>query len=636
MQAGRGTAPLAPAIDLRPVSSWAIIRPDAFFLKGSLMRIPYGVADFRAIREDNLVLVDKSRYIRLLESPETGSYYVAWLRPRRFGKSVLLSMLCAYYDLALKDQFERLFGDLEIGQNPTPERSRYLILRMEFTGLNTVGTMEDLERSFTVKLQQSLTAFFEAYQHLLPAQAEAFAQRPNAQSPAALMSQFVYLLKPTHHKVYVLIDEYDNFTNDLVFRGRHKTYEAVLHGSGFLREFFKILKEGAGLGVISRIFITGVSPVTLDDLGSGANIFSYPFLRSTFQAMTAFTEEEVRGLLIQKLEPLGLLDRLESMLKDIRLNYDGYRFCLRGAIPCFNPDMVLFFLSELGPDGSYPQYLLDVNLRMDYGKLRALMAGNQSAPRPDAVQRLLEVLETGVLKGDVQPLFPLTRAWEPDFFPSLLFYHGLVTFDAVEPTLKLVVPNYVIKELLWENLRGMLEDVFQTPSPALKLEAVLQTLAIEGDPLPFARLVQAELFPKLSNRDLIRFRESSVKLLFLAWLSHRSYQVIFSEWEHVGGYSDLILVPNPKYPWTKAHVLLELKYVKLAVWEKRGLAAVEEALAEGEAQLLAYASDPRLEVFRGAEWTRLTLAFVGRREIYYRAPGEPTQRLEPEPEPDFE
>lgn len=549
-------------------------------------------------------------------------------------------MLCYYYDVKHASNFEHLFGGLDIARNPTPEKNRYLILRLEFTGLSHQGATEELERSFVTRLRHRMAQFVQAYDALIPGLADAFkaddSGKTGAEPLSQLLSQLLSLVACSPYPLYVLIDEYDNFTNELVFRGKHKTYESVLHGAGFLREFYKMLKEGTGMGVIGRIFLTGVSPLTLDDLGSGANMFSYPFLKEEWQAMTGFTEDEVRSLVQPRLQELALEHRLDETMDLLRFYYNGYRFSADGAIPCFNPDMVLYFLHELKPDGRFPRYMLDQNLRMDYGKLRALMMGTGNTPRADAVQKLLTVVEKGEIDGSVEQLFPITKAWEPELFTSQLFYHGLVTHHSEEPSRKLAIPNFVIRELLWENLRGMLGDVFDAQVTSTRLDSALDGLARLGDPLPFLRVIQAELFPKLSNRDLIKFRESSVKMLILACLSFRNFLLIFSELERIGGYSDLILVPNPNFPWARACVLLELKYVKLADWAAKQLTVVETRMQEGEAQLEKYAHDPRLAAFQGSRWTKMTIVFVGRQAIYHRVPGQATQTLTPEPEEDPE
>ncbi|MFM7202630.1 MAG: AAA family ATPase, partial [Myxococcota bacterium] len=383
---------------------------------------------------------------------------------------------------------------------------------------------------------------------------------------------------------------------------------------------------GTSTGTVGRIFITGVSPITIDDLGSGANIFTYLSLNSSFEGMCGFTEAEVSSLLEPRLAELGALHRLDELMEILRFYFNGYGFSRDAIERIFNPDMVLYFLRELKTLDSLPPYMLDENLRMDYGKLRALMVGNQSSPRPENVQKLLEVVSTGGTLAQLERTFPLSQAWEPRFFASLLFYHGLLTLEAA--TGRLVIPNFVIRQLLWENLRDMLNEVCTATPPQEQLHSALKQLATEGDPLPFLRTMQAHLFPKLSNRDYIRFDEPRMKALCLAWLSLFEYQLVFSELEHIGGYSDLILVPNPHHPWATHCVLLELKYLKLRDFERGGLEAVETKMSEGETQLLSYTGDPRLATFGNRPWTRHTIVFAARREIYHRAPGEPTQRLE--------
>ncbi|MFM7202075.1 MAG: AAA family ATPase, partial [Myxococcota bacterium] len=314
-----------------------------------------------------------------------------------FGKSTFLSMLHSYYDLKQKDDFERLFGELAIGKNPTPEHNRYLVLRLEFTGLSTGGTPETLASEFLERLRLACREILWRYRAVLPSPDALVEALQHATSPSGLLLALISVLSVCEQKAYILIDEYDNFTNDLIFRGHIKTYEQLLHATGWVREFYKTLKEGATLGVIARIFITGVAPVTLDDLGSGANIFKYLYLSEPFQAMTGFTEEEVRALLKPRLQEMGVPEQLEETLEVLRHHYDGYRFTPHHAQGIFNPILILHFFSQYSRPGVIPPVMLDHNLRMDYGRLRMLLSGREPAPRPINVKLLLEVLETGEL-----------------------------------------------------------------------------------------------------------------------------------------------------------------------------------------------------------------------------------------------
>lgn len=581
--------------------------------------LPYGISDFGRVRRQGYAYVDKTPYLSALEDPQRGRSFSVFLRPRRTGKSLLLSMLGHYYDRLHAPHFDALFAGLAVAQAPTPGRSQYLILRLEFTQIATNRGVEQIRKDFTENLLTTLRGFIDRYEGLLPQLAAVRADLEQDLEPAVLVKRLLYPIAASGERLYVVIDEYDNFTNDLIARGEHQVYRDILHASGFVREFYKALKEGTAIGAVERIFMTGVSPGTLDDLTSGFNITRNLSLDPDFAALCGFDEAEVAGLLDQVLRSGPYtLDR-DRVMRDLRRYYDGYCFARRSPNGLYNPDMVLYFLSGLRPPDQYPEEILDTNVRTDYGRLRRLMVTPEGAARPLAVESVEEILAERTIAATPHETFSLDLAYAEEYFHSLLYYMGMLTLRQEEQTgrICMTVPNYVVRTLYWELLSGLLKDVAQVQVRQVQLTAAVQAMAYGGDLLPFLTLVCRGVLARLSNRDLIRLSEKTVKAVLLSYLVLVPLFEVWSEMEMNGGYGDLVLLPARSQPGVRHGYVMELKYARAGTEAERVGALLDEA----DGQLGRYLSDERVRE-RAQSLQAMSLVFVGTQGCHLRRLGE--------------
>jgi hypothetical protein len=588
------------------------------------MRLPYGIANFADLRRRGLAYADKTGFIPALESAEKGRNYLVFLRPRRMGKTLLISMLEHYYDILAAPSFGELFGGLAIEAAPTEERGRYAVLRLEMTGMPTDGSADQLRAAFHDRLHNKLTKFLDRYQALLPEVVTAFEAGRSTDEPASLMDRFLQAMGRSPHPLYLFVDEYDNFTNDLIARGDHQTYRDLVHASGFVREFYKTVKEGAALGTIPRIFMTGVSPVTLDDLTSGFNITSNVSLDADFNALAGFTAEDVRRLLGGVLADGGYTLDPAAVEEDLRRYYNGYLFSDDAAERLFNPDMVLYFLKGLRPPATYPKELLDVNVRTDYGRIQRLLF----TPEGDVREAVLASFQTVITEGwiDAEPAssFPLDRAREEGYFISLLYYMGLLTHQWDEGWLRLGIPNYAIRLLYWETIARLLHDLNHVEVDVAHVRSAQRSMALHGDLAPFLEMVFTRVLRKLSNRDLIRLDEKTMKLVLLSYLSLSEVFFAWSEVELSFGYSDLVLLPSRRQPAAQVGFVVELKYLKAGAT----VAEVTTRLDEADAQLRRYLADPKLAAIRPPKgFVAVSVAFVATEACWLRELGREARKL---------
>ncbi len=588
------------------------------------MRLPYGISNFADLRRNGYMFADKSGFIPNLEDATKGRRYLTFLRPRRMGKSLLLSMLEYYYDVIHAAHFDELFAGLAIAAAPTPERGRYAVLRLEMTGMTTTLGADYLRESFSLRLLHQLQRFLDRYRLHMPEVIAAFDAGASAPDPASLMSRFLMAMGRSPHPLYLLIDEYDNFTNDIIARGDHHTYHAAVHASGFVREFYKTIKEGTATGIIGRILMTGVSPVTLDDLTSGFNIMSNVSLDDDLNALAGFTSSDVGQIISEIVSKEGYTLSPEVVVSDLRGYYNGYLFSRRAVERIFNPDMVLHFAKAMAPPVSYPDELLDINVRTDYGRIQRLLFTPEGAPRADAIEPLMTVVTEGSIHARLQQSFPLDRAYEGEFFVSLLYYMGLLTLRPSGGQPRLGIPNYAIRTLYWDAIARLLSDLHEIDVDARRVEAAVEAMVIAGDIAPLLQLVFTKVIQKLSNRDLIRLDEKTMKVLLLAYVSLTEELFAWSEVELGFGYGDLVLVPSKTRPAARYGFLIELKYLKAGATE----AMVSARLDEADEQLRRYLADPKLHGIAGEEgWRAVSIAFVGTEACSFRALGGQTSTL---------
>ena len=409
-------------------------------------RIPYGEADIRRIRLRGWLYVDKTRFLRRLEEES----YAFLIRPRRFGKSLWVSVLENYYDRTRADEWRAVFDGTDIGRQPTEDRSRYVILRFNFSAFD--DTLETLRERFETYCLIEIRAALERNADLFP---NAVVRRILAHSSVDGKLRELFRYAGDHGiPLYGLIDEYDNFANTVLAHHGREAYGSFTHGGGFYRSFFAALKAGAAEsgGGLERLFITGVSPITMDDVTSGFNIGTNVSLGPQFNDLLGFTEEEVRDLL-KLYRDCGALDQeVDAALAVMHEWYDGYRFARGAQGDLYNTYMVLYYLKHSVPNQPPPDELIDVNVRIDYGKLRHLLVANREAGvRFNGNFDLLRnIAGEGGADADVNLSFPLEDLVEPENFLSLLYYFGLLSIrGASQGRTRLGIPNQTVRRLMY-------------------------------------------------------------------------------------------------------------------------------------------------------------------------------------------
>ena len=408
----------------------------------NLKRIPYGVSNFKSIIDKNMYYIDKTKYLELVEAKDE---YQVFIRPRRFGKSLFLSMMETYYDINEADNFEKYFGHLYIGKNKTLQANNYLILKLSFANVITNLGMDKLIESFDMLVCSEIIKTFKKYSALFE----------NCTLPKEY-NTCIYALKYLideaqlrNLKVMLLIDEYDNFANNIMGKDKN-LYEDLLHEGGYVRTFYKAIKEGTAEGIISRTFITGVSPIMLDDITSGANIFTITSNDYDLNAILGFTEHEAQEIIqYYKLDKLVPKDDLMLILK----NYcNGYKFNKRVTDTVYNTDMVLYILNGILHNGDYPENLIDENVKTDYARLRNIAENFLSK---DEMLKLIEDGEFGpVAIKERFNLESLYRGEEREInISSFLYYLGMFTLgESYGNKTMLKIPNYSVKALYWEYM----------------------------------------------------------------------------------------------------------------------------------------------------------------------------------------
>ena len=556
-----------------------------------MAKIPYGVSNFEKLRKDNYIYMDKTRYIEKLES--YGEPYIFFLRPRRFGKSLFVSTLEHYYDCNNQDDFNDLFGDLYIGNKPTNLANSYYVLSFDFSGINT-ATKSDLLEGFTQNVREGLDEFIDKYNLDL--------KYRDAKMPSIIFSSFLKKVKfEIDKKIYVLIDEYDHFANELL-SFQVDTFEETISKTGFVRKWYEVLKQGTADGIVDRIFATGVSPITLDSLTSGFNIASNVSRDRGLNEMMGFTTEEVKSL-IDKLIAEDI-DK-EELMKKLKRYYNGYLFNQDAEERLFNSDMVLYYFKSYLKENKEPTDLIDTNISSDYAKMRELFTLKNK-------ERNYKILD-GILNEELQQTaitreFSLAKEFTAEDFLSLLFYLGFLTIDSsVLNLVNLRVPNYVVKELYFDFFAKIIKDDADYEIETVDIKKSIVQLALEGEITDFVNIVE-ETLQRLSNRDYIDFDEKYVKLTMLSYLMLSRVYYVKSEYEVEDGYIDIALLErsgvDPNY-----EAIIELKYIKKSEYDDQGEDIVQAKFEAAKEQILKYQQSDELNARQNLK--KIVLIFVG-------------------------
>ena len=565
---------------------------------GTIKQLPYGVSDFESVMKDNLYYVDKTMYIPLLEDQPRNLMFI---RPRRFGKSLLLSMLKTYYDKAKKDEFQEIFGSLWIGKHPTPLMGRYQVMHLDFSQIG--GTIDELDRKFDKYLSFMLNDFVRKYETDYPDyfMKEFFEEKSGTDK----LIMITTIARSLHLPMYLIIDEYDNFTNVVLSEKGEEVYHKMTHAEGFYRDVFKKFK-----GTFERIFFTGVSPVTLDDLTSGFNIGWNISTLFYFDKMLGFSTEEVCEMFTYYKE-VGKLPTdcdIEGMIEEMKPWYDNYCFakeCLTDDNRVFNSDMVLFYLRNYIMYKSSPEIMLDPNTKTDYNKLKKLIQLDRLDGNRKGILR--KIAEEGEIVSDVVPSFPAYALVKPEMFISLLFYYGMLTIKGTYgQQLILGIPNNNVRMQYYNYLMENYASVCDMNTK--DLITMFTRMALDGRWREALQYL-CDCYQQLSSvRDSIE-GERNIQGFFMAYLSLCSYYIIAPELELKHGYCDFFLLPNMTHYQANHSYLLELKYLSKANYTE---AAAQAQWNEAVAQINAYAEAPKVEALRqGTQLHKLIIQFCG-------------------------
>ena len=567
-------------------------------------RVPYGVADFVKLRRGNEYYVDKTNFFPTLEA---AGRFLFLIRPRRFGKSLLQSVMECYYDRRWEPDFDELFHDTWIHTHTTPEKHRYLVLRFDFSAVDSDS--QRLATSFETYTRIELESFVQRYRQWIPEdQGQKILQE---QTTAARIEQLMRTTDQLGLPFYLFIDEYDNFANNLLVREGREKYQELTHGGGFFRHFFSVLKEGVGRtgSGLARLFITGVSPITMDDVTSGFNIGTNISLDPQFNALLGFTETEMECLFTD----FGQ-DYTEHRAV-LRQWYNGYHFHKKRDEPVTNSDMALYYLNYLYRNHTPPDELIDHNVRIDYGKLRHLVQIDKTLN--GNFSRLKAIIETGEQVGDVVTSFPVEGLMEQENFVSLLYYFGLLTFAGEQEGRPLLrVPNETIWQLMYGYLRSAYREVAVFNPSVWTLGERLNRMAYRGEWAAFFDYLSEQIQEQAGVRDYLQ-GEKMVQGFLLAYLNLSPYFVSYSERESGGGFVDLFLAPFFfRYPDMRHGYLIELKYLARSEDspEKR-----QDMITKAETQLRRYAGDERVHKAMGAAKLHSLVLLYSGWELVYRA-----------------
>ena len=568
-------------------------------------QIPYGITDFDLISKERYYYVDKTNFIPHIESLPRYQFFI---RPRRFGKSLLLSMLEDYYDVAKKEQFDVLFGDTYIGQNPTSERNSYLILKFNFSQVN--ASMEEVEDSFENHCLVRFRAFLEKYESCFEADFQQ--QLNNISKSFEKLELLIYYVQKNNLKLYIIVDEYDNFANTILTTYGKDSYRALTRGEGFFRFFFNKLKggtTGSNAG-ISKMFITGVSPLTLDDVTSGFNIGWNSTADEDLNGLVGFSASEVRTMLEYYQSQNLIHQPIDDILAIMEMWYNNYKFSKRANDTMFNSDMVLYFIKSILGKSFLPDDLVDHNVKIDYNKLKHLFILDKKINGNFSTMKA--ILENGGITTEIQTSFSIEDLLKKECFVSLMYYFGLLSIGGEELGLpRLVIPNKTIQFFFANYMRRGYEEAEIYSINRSDFADLMGRMAHFGEWKPVFNYLANAINEQTSIRDFIQ-GENMIKGFLLAYLNTTNHYTIYPEKEMNKGYADLYLEPfMVQYKDMTCSYIIELKYIPR---NEKGIskALIGKRFKEAKEQLLKYAEDPFVQRTKGStELKKLVLVWHG-------------------------
>ena len=572
--------------------------------------LPYGVADFVTVIEQNLYYVDKTMFIPELEKQPRNLFFI---RPRRFGKSIFLSMLYSYYDCTQSHKFQSLFGNLWIGQHPTPLQGKYQVLFLDFSQIT--GNIDKLETKFNSYLSINLDAFVRQYSDYYQAEMEEILAQEDFEEKMELIFKAA---KAHQYHLYLIIDEYDNFTNVILNERGEKVYHAITHADGFYRDVFKKFK-----GNFERIFMMGVSPVTLDDVTSGFNIGWNISIKPEFDEMLGFSTTDVVEMFTyyKKHGSIPADSDIDAIVNDMKPWYDNYCFAkqaLKKKTRMFNCDMVLYYLRNYMDAGCPPEEMIDPNTRTDYGKMKKLLQFDKLDGERKGIIR--KIAEEEQIVTQLYESFSAYQIPKAEIFPSLLFYYGMLTIKGTRGSkLILGIPNNNVRKQYY----GYLEEEYQAKAyvDVNQLTDYYYDMAYDGkweEGLCF----MADAYAKVSSvRDGIE-AERNLQGFFMAYLNLNDYYITAPELELNHGYCDFFLLPDLTHYASQHSYILELKVLSKKDFsaivegefteDGKPMTKAEKQWREAVEQIHRYAEAPRVEALRqGTKLHLIIMQFEG-------------------------
>lgn len=572
--------------------------------------VPYGVADFATVIEQNLYYVDKTMFIPELEKQPRNLFFI---RPRRFGKSIFLSMLYSYYDCTQSHKFQSLFGNLWIGQHPTPLQGKYQVLFLDFSQIT--GNIDKLETKFNSYLSINLDAFVRQYSEYYQAEMEEILAQEDFEEKMELIFKAA---KAHQYHLYLIIDEYDNFTNVILNERGENVYHAITHADGFYRDVFKKFK-----GNFERIFMMGVSPVTLDDVTSGFNIGWNISINPEFDEMLGFSTTDVVEMFTYYKEhgSIPVDSDIDAIVNDMKPWYDNYCFAeeaLKKKTRMFNCDMVLYYLRNYMDNGCSPRQMIDPNTRTDYGKMKKLLQFDKLDGERKGIIR--KIAEEEQIVTQLYESFSAYQIPKAEIFPSLLFYYGMLTIKGTRGSkLILGIPNNNVRKQYY----GYLEEEYQAKAyvDVNQLTDYYYDMAYDGKWEEGLRFM-ADAYAKVSSvRDGIE-AERNLQGFFMAYLNLNDYYITAPELELNHGYCDFFLLPDLTHYASQHSYILELKVLSKKDFsaivegefteDGKPMTKAEKQWREALDQIHQYAEAPRVEALRqGTKLHLIIMQFEG-------------------------
>ena len=572
--------------------------------------VPYGVADFATVIEQNLYYVDKTMFIPELEKQPRNLFFI---RPRRFGKSIFLSMLYSYYDCTQSHKFQSLFGNLWIGQHPTPLQGKYQVLFLDFSQIT--GNIDKLETKFNSYLSINLDAFVRQYSEYYQAEMEEILAQEDFEEKMELIFKAA---KAHQYHLYLIIDEYDNFTNVILNERGENVYHAITHADGFYRDVFKKFK-----GNFERIFMMGVSPVTLDDVTSGFNIGWNISIKPEFDEMLGFSTTDVVEMFTYYKEhgSIPVDSDIDAIVNDMKPWYDNYCFAeeaLKKKTRMFNCDMVLYYLRNYMDNGCSPRQMIDPNTRTDYGKMKKLLQFDKLDGERKGIIR--KIAEEEQIVTQLYESFSAYQIPKAEIFPSLLFYYGMLTIKGTRGSkLILGIPNNNVRKQYY----GYLEEEYQAKAyvDVNQLTDYYYDMAYDGKWEEGLRFM-ADAYAKVSSvRDGIE-AERNLQGFFMAYLNLNDYYITAPELELNHGYCDFFLLPDLTHYASQHSYILELKVLSKKDFsaivegafteDGKPMTKAEKQWREALDQIRQYAEAPRVEALRqGTKLHLIIMQFEG-------------------------